>query len=78
MSVPIKKYHMSYNTDNEGSEFTLWYSWVLLARFIHLDSVILQVEENDAVADAVLFFSLLVNCLLEVGIEPQHLVEDKN
>lgn len=53
--------------------FTLWYSRVLLARFIHLDGVIFQVEENDAVTNTILLLSLLVDCLLEECIEPQHL-----
>jgi hypothetical protein len=51
----------------------LWYSRVLLAGFVDLDGIILEVEEDDAMADAVLFLSLLMNRLLEVGIESQNL-----
>ena len=52
---------------------TLRYSRVLLAWFVDLDCVILQVEEYDTVTDAVLFLSLLMNRLLEIGIESQNL-----
>lgn len=61
------------NIPSIRNKFTLWYSRVLLAGFVHLDGVILQVEENDTVANTVLLFSLFMHCLLEVGIEPQHL-----
>ena len=55
------------------TNLTLWYSRVLLAWFVDLDGVILEVEEDDAVADAVLLLSLLMNRLLEVCIESQNL-----
>ena len=47
-----------------------------MAWFIDLDGVILQVEKDDTVADAVLLLSLLVHCLLEISIEPQNLAKE--
>lgn len=68
MQIPI-----GISSPHIMTNLTLWYSRVLLAWFVDLDGVILEVEEDDAVADAVLLLSLLMNRLLEVCIESQNL-----
>ena len=52
---------------------TLRYPRVLHPGLIYLDSVILQIEQYDALAHPVLLHWHLMDCLLEVGIETQHL-----
>lgn len=52
---------------------TLWYSCILHTRLVDLDCVIFQVVQDGALSYAVLFLTLLVDRLLEVCIETQHL-----
>lgn len=53
---------------------TLWNSRVLHSRLDDLDRVILEVEVDLALADAVLFLAWFKDCFLEVGVEAEHLL----
>lgn len=52
---------------------TLGHSRVLHLWLVDLNGVILEVKQDDGVADAELLFALFMHSLLEVGIETQHL-----
>ena len=52
---------------------TLWYSCILHTWLVDLDCVIFKVVQDGALSYAVLLLTLLVDCLLEVCIETQHL-----
>ena len=52
---------------------TLWYSCILHTWLIDLDCVIFKVVQDGALSYAVLLLTLLVDCLLEVCVETQHL-----
>ena len=55
------------------SPLTLRYTRVELLRFVHLNGVVFEIEIDCAAPHTKLFLSPLVNCLLEVAVEPQHL-----
>jgi len=54
---------------HDWQELTLRYPWILYLRFIHLDGVILKVEEDDTFPHTVLLLTFLMHCFLEVRIE---------
>ncbi len=52
---------------------TLWHSRVLYLRLVNLDGVVLQIEQDDTRTHTILLHSTLLNSLLEVRKETQHL-----
>ena len=63
-------------TTNEDI-LTLWHTSIFKSRLDDLDGVILQVEVDLALPDAVLLLSPLNHCLLVVCVKAQHLATPK-
>ena len=74
--ITVHTYIHHAHTDTQTYVRTLWHSTVLYLGLNHLDAVILEVEVDNAFADAILLGRHLMHHLLEVPCELEDLQTD--